>query len=58
VAIFHAEALTAPELDAVGNALAPTAEKSALGAAHAVRGFAALVAEITAFDLGRLEGVA
>src|SRR3569833_2384253 len=39
---------------AVGNAAAGTAERGARSAAHAVRGFAGLIAEVAAFDLLRL----
>jgi creatinine amidohydrolase len=40
---------------AVGNAAAATAGKGALSAAHALRGFAGLIAEVAGFDLGRFE---
>jgi len=39
---------------AVGNATLATAEKGAASADHALRGFAALVADVAAFDLERL----
>lgn len=38
----------------VGNALAATAEKGALSAHHALQGFGELIADVAAFDLGRL----
>ncbi len=40
---------------AAGNALLASAEKGAASAEHALRGFAQLVDEVAAFDLGRLE---
>lgn len=40
---------------ALGNALAATAEKGAASAAHALRGFGELIADVAAFDLGRLK---
>jgi creatinine amidohydrolase len=40
----------------VGNALAATAEKGAASAAHSLRGFGELIADVAAFDLGRLVG--
>jgi creatinine amidohydrolase len=44
-------------LGAVGNALAATAEKGAASADHALRGFAALVGDVAAFDLASLGGL-
>lgn len=37
-----------------GNALAATPDKGAASAAHALRGFGELIADVAAFDLGRL----
>ncbi|HTJ57420.1 MAG TPA: creatininase family protein [Devosiaceae bacterium] len=42
---------------AVGNALAASAEKGAASAEHALRGFAALLADVADFDLRQLGGV-
>jgi len=44
-------------IGAVGDASAATAAKGAASADHALRGFAALVGDVAAFDLSRLEGV-
>jgi creatinine amidohydrolase len=41
-------------LGAMGNALAATAEKGAASAQHILSGFGELVADVAAFDLGRL----
>lgn len=42
----------------MGNALAATPEKGAQSAAHALRGFGELIADVAAFDLSRLAGSA
>lgn len=43
------------EAGVVGDARAASADKGALSAAHALRGFAELVADVAAFDLARLK---